>query len=187
MIPVIQKELNRRLGKMHPAIFEETRNAVDITMGRDTDDWKEVCIKNCVEAGIYRSILRIFVGPHLCKNEEFVSYLIGFANWFGGTSILVAYMPRLLKAFFGNLGALPVYYYRQKAFKVLLPLVSDRMANLKRMRDNPSFKFEAPDDLVTWAVQAWIANPETAADRPEILADYMLILVSRSITSSDPA
>ena len=179
---VIRKDLTRSLGKMHSAIFEETRNAVDLAMGRDTDDWKEVCIKKCVEAVAFRTNLRVLVGSPLCNNEEYVSSTIAFSNWLGGAAIIVAQMPWILKAFFGYLGALPIYYYQQKALKFLVPVICDRMANLKRMRDDPSFRFEAPDDLITWATQASIGSPETVANSPEHLAVFMLILVSHLTT-----
>ena len=175
---VIRKDLTRSLGKMHPTIFEETRNAVDVAMGRDTGDWKEVCIKKSVEAVAFRTNLRVLVGSPLCNNEEYVSSTIAFSNWLGGAAIIVAQMPWILKAFFGYLEALPIYYYRQKAFKFLVPVICDRMANLKRMRDDPSFRFEAPDDLITWATHASIGSSETVANSPEHLAVFMLILVS---------
>ena len=115
-----------------------------------------------------------FLWAHLFVTMKSMSPLRSHSQ----TAIIVAQMPWILKAFFGYLGALPVYYYRQKAFKFLVPVICDRMANLKRMRDDPSFRFEAPDDLITWATQASIGSPETVANSPEHLAVFMLILVS---------
>ena len=174
----LRKDLTRSLGKMQPAMFEDIRCTVDDVLGRDTDVWNQVRIKEWVEKVTFRASLRVLLGSPLCENEDFISSIITFSNWMGGSTIVVGQMPWIMKASFGYLWALPVYYYRQKAMKYLLPVVRARFSNVKRKRDDPSFNFEAPGNMITWMIETSLENPDTKDNPPEYYALRLLLIVS---------
>ena len=179
MMGAVRKDLTRNLGRMQPAMIEDIRNTIDNAMGLDTESWKQVCITKAMEDVVLRSTSRVLVGSSLCHNEEYLHYSIAFATSLGGGAVLVGqYMPWMMKPFFGYLGALPVYYYKQKAMKLLLPVIRDRMVNIKRKRADPSFEFHEPKDLITWITQAVLDNPETKNSPPEFLGTRLLFFVS---------
>ena len=174
----IRKDVTRNLGSMQPDMIEDIRYTVDKAMGLDDTSWREVCITNAMEDVVLKTTSRILVGSPLCQNEEYLHYSINFAKWLGGAMIMVGqYVPWILKPFFGYLGALPVYYHKRKALKFLLPVVRQRIGNIKRKRADASFEFEEPKDLITWMAEAVLDNPETRNSPPEFLGTRLLFLV----------
>ena len=87
-------------------------------------------------------------------------------------------MPLMMKPSLGYLLALPSYHYKQKALKVLLPVVEDRMTNMKRKRADPSFEYEEPKDLITWMTQAVLDNIDTRMVPPNFIGTRLLLFVS---------
>ena len=147
-------------------------------MGLDTDSWNEVCIKDIMDKLFFTSTSHVFVGSPLYRNEDYLHYSIGFATWLGILSTLVGhYLSWMLKPIFGYLGALPVYYRKRKALKFLVPIVRDRISDIKRKRADQSFDSEEPADLITWMAQAMLDNPETRNKPPEFIAQRLLFLV----------
>ena len=184
MMGAVRKDVTRNLGRMQPAIIEDIRNTIDNAMGLDRESWREVCITKAMEDVVLRSTSRVLVGSPLCHNEEYLQYTIAFATWLGAGAILVGqYMPWIMKPFFGYLGALPVYYYKQKALKHLLPVIRERISNMKHKRADPTFEFEEPKDLITWMTQAVLDSPETRNSPPEFLGTRLLFFVSNTDTS----
>lgn len=183
MMGAVRKDLTRNLGRLQAAMIDDIRSTIDKAMGPDKESWKEVCITKAMEEVVVRSTSRVLVGLPLCCNEEYLHYSIAFATWLGGGAILVGhYMPWMMKPFFGYLGALPVYYYKQKAMNFLLPVVQERMANIKRKRADSSFEFEEPKDLITWMTQAVLDSPETENSPPKFLGTRLLFFVSTAYT-----
>lgn len=175
----MRKDLTRNLGRMQPDMIEDIHSTIDQAMGLDDCSWKEVCITQVMEEVVFRSTSRVLVGSPLCTNEEYIRYSIAFATWLGGCAILVGqYVPWMMKPPLGYLAALPIHYYKQQAMKFLLPVVRDRMANIKRKRADPSCNFEEPKDLITWITQAMFDNPETKDNPPEFVATRLLFVVS---------
>ena len=181
MMGVMRKDLTRNLGRMQPAMIEDIRCTIDEALGLDTESWNEVCVKKAMDIVFFRSTTRVIFGSSLCRNEEYISYSIGFATWLGTAAILVGqYTPWILKPLFGYLAAVPVYYRKRKALKFLLPVVRDRRANIMRKRADPLFEFEEPKDLITWMTQAMLDNEETKDKSPEFLSTRLLFFVSRA-------
>ena len=181
MMGAIRKELTRNLGRLQPAMMEDIRCTIDQSMGLDTESWNEVCIKKAMDKVFFTSISHVLVGSSLYRNEEYIRYSIRFANWWGIAVVLVGqYISWMLKPFIGYLGALPVYYSKQKAMKLLVPVVRDRLSNIKRKRADPSFEFKEPVDVLTWITQAMLDDTETMNHPPEFLAKRVLFLVSHA-------
>lgn len=64
----------------------------------------------------------------------------------------------------------------------LLPVIAERMANIKRKIADPSFDYEEPKDLITWMIQAVLDNTETKNVPPEFLGQRLLFFVSTTQT-----
>ena len=62
--------------------------------------------------------------------------------------------------------------YRRECFKFLLPVIKERMENLKRKRGDPSVVYDETEDLITWMIKA-LPNAS-----PTQIADLVLSLVS---------
>ena len=181
MMGALRKEVTRNLGRLQPAMMEDLRCTIDQTLGLDTESWNEVCIRKAMDKIFFTSISHVLVGSSLYRNEEYIRCSIRFATWWGIAVVLVGqYFSWMIKPFIGFLGALPVYYSKRKALKLLVPVVRDRLSNIKRKRADPSFDYKEPVDMLTWITQAMLDDAETMNHPAEFLAQRVLFLVSHA-------
>ena len=179
MIDIARKDLTQNLGRLQPSVYDDIRESIDELMGIDTNCWREVCLWDTMQKTIFKSTNRVFVGLPLCQDEGYLRSSAAFANWLGVGAIIVGqYMPSVFKPWFGYLTAIPIYIQKTKSFGYLLPMLKQRMENIRRKRTNPSFEFEEPIDMITWMTTAVIDNPSTSHSKTEALAERILFLVS---------
>ena len=176
---VIRRDLTRNLGKTQAALFDEMRQSVDATFGQDQATWREVGLLPVMRTILFRSSNRVLLGPHLCRNEEYQKSSESFSTWLGASALLIGQLvPWFISPVLGYLTAIPVYIYRNKAFKHLIPLIKERMDNIKRKILDPQLVYEEPNDLVTWYVNAVLGSEITNQSTPQALANRILFLVS---------
>lgn len=188
MLGSIRKELTRNLGTLQPGIVQDIRDTIDDAMGLDTKSWRDVCISKAMGDVMFRATSRVLVGSSLCQNKEYLHHLMAFADWLGGSSILVGqFLPWMIKPFIGYPMALAVYYHKQKSMKYLRPVIRDRMNNMKRKRTDPSFEFEEPKDLITWMTQAVLDDEEMKNTPPQVLGNRILFIVVLHLLFTGPA
>ena len=186
MTDVIRKDVTRNLGRLQPATIADIRYTIDQAFGLNTESWNEVCIRKAMEKVFFMTVNRVIVGPALCHNEKYLRYSISFANWLGATSVLVGlYTPWILKPVLGYLGAFPVYYSKQQSMKFSVPVIEERIANIKHKRADPSFDFEEPKDMISWMTQAMLDNPETRNNPPDFIGERLLLTVGTSLTFNE--
>lgn len=178
----IRKDLTRNLGGLQPSIYHDIRESIDENMGIDTDGWREVCLWETMQETVFKSTSRVFVGLPLCQDESYLRSSAAFANWLGaGTVVVGKYMQSVFRPLFGYLTAIPVYIQKNKAFGYLLPVIKERMENIRRKRTDPTFEFEEPKDMITWVATSVIDNHTTRHSKPEAIAERILFLVSADV------
>lgn len=180
MMDIARKDLTRNLGRLQPSVYKDLRASVDDFMGLDTVSWREICLWDVMQKTIFKSTNRVFVGMPLCQDEGYLRSSAAFATYIGAGAIVVGqYMPSMFKPFFGYLAAIPIYVQQKRSFGYLVPVFKERLENIKRKRTDPTFKFEEPNDMITWMVTAILdKNPGTSFMKPEALAERILFLVS---------
>ena len=176
---VVRKDPTRNLGRLQPDFFIDMRESVDSLLGLEEESWREIRLYEIMQKIIFKSTNRVLVGLPLCHNEDFLSSSAAFSQWLGVGAVIVGQlMPSILKPFFGYLMAIPIYLAQTRSFRYLVPVIRERMENIRRKRANPSFVFDKPNDMITWMVEAALNDQNTRNNRPEATAERILFLVS---------
>ena len=179
IMDVVRKEVTRNLGRLQPDIFSDLHQMVDHLLGTDQENWKDIAMYDTLQAILFRSSNRVFVGLPLCQNNVFIRSSAAFANLLGVSAVIVGeLLPLPLKPFLGYLLALPIFFAEKLASWYLVPEIKRRMVNIRRKRADPKFDWGEPKDMLMWIVIAAMERGDPKADRPEKIAQGLLFLVS---------
>lgn len=179
IMDVIRKEVTRNLSMIQPDIIQDMRGRIDGLFGTDTESLRDISLYTIVEDILFKSSNRMFVGEPLCHNKTFLRSLALFANVLGAGAVFVGeYLPLVLKPIFGYTLAVPIYLVQAIIFRQLVPVVKQRMINVRRKKTDPNFDWDQPKDMLMWVVIAAMNRGDAKADRAENIAQCMLFMVS---------
>ena len=66
---LIKKDLTRTTGSLNADVMDELELTFGELLGNDTEQWKDVCVWDCMIRTVTRTANRVFVGPELCKSS----------------------------------------------------------------------------------------------------------------------
>lgn len=173
---VVHKNLARRLHKILPGTWDELQHRFDESWGFDTKDWKDICVFENTMQTIARASNRMFVGLPLCRNEEYLANMASFAQAVIGCVIAMQFVPKLLAPVFGHLFAIPNNIHYNRVAKYTLPLIKARLANMAKKDADPNFKWEEPDDYITWHIRLAQSEGRTKELKPDMIAKFLMPL-----------
>jgi len=144
----IQQKLTPSLGTLIPPIKDELDYALQVVMP-PCDNWTPVHINEIIVKIVARVSARIFVGPDLCRNQEWLDTSIQFTKNVGMTRNMVRILPTLLrpilaptmKSYWGISSNL------KTAQRLLVPIIKERRANVLK---DPDYK--KPNDFLQWMI-----------------------------------
>ena len=174
---VIHKYLPRRLGAMVPGMSEEISSAFEETWGTDTQDWKDIGVFDNLMAIIPRAVNRMMVGLPLCRNQDFLSNMKSFANdVIAAATVFLRFTPRWLKPVVGRIVTIPNTYHWKQTAKYTLPIIIERLANIKRKKEDPNFKWEEPNDYISWHINIALAENRQDELMPDMISRRLMPL-----------
>ena len=146
---VIHKYLPRRVASMVSDMWEEVEVAMDQTLGMDTKSWKEIgVLKNMIRI-IPTITNRMMLGTNLSK-RGFLKNMGKFAmDVISCASLYLRLTPHFLKPVFGPLVTIPNNRHSRNTTKYTLPIINERLANIKRKKEDPSFHWDEPNDYIS--------------------------------------
>lgn len=179
----IRKDLTRNLLRQHADLSEEIRQSVDATMGGvgpgpGGDSWVEVNLLQTMETIVVRASSRALVGLPLCRSQEYLSAMSAMILAFARGSLALRLVPWFVRPALGFFMGLSYNFYKARALKIVLPLITESMSNIKRQAREPSFTYDSSDDFVKWMVTAALNAKSTAIHSPEDATERFLMVVS---------
>ena len=179
VMAAIRKDFLRNLPNVQPILFEDMKRSIDQLFGLSTKEWTDVCMWKAMENVILSSTNRIFFGPELSENEEYIRFSAWFAFWLGlGGVVVGSLIPSIIRPIVGYMAAVPVYHFRNKSLRYLGPLVARRMEEMKRHKSDKSVDSKMPNDLVTWIMERVLSSDDGATSTPAIISEQLLFFVS---------
>lgn len=173
MILAVKRKLGRNFDKTQVPLFNKLQESIDAAMGLDDISWRQVCVFQIMNTVVFKSTNSVLVGSPLCHNEKYWDSIGSFSTWLGASAVIIGqYVPRFTAPLVGNLASVAVYVYRRKCLKFLLPVIKERMEDIKRKSSDPSAVYEETEDLLTWII---MALPNAS---PAQVAHLILSLVS---------
>ncbi|PMD30345.1 cytochrome P450 [Hyaloscypha variabilis F] len=149
---IIRRHLTRSLGSLIEEIEEELAVGVTHYWGTDTDNWTDVGVCDTMAKVVARASNRIFVGPSLCRNDDYLGPAGSFANDVALSGTLLKLVPAIFQPLVAWIFVLPNRYHLYKASKYLIPFVKQRIQDLKDA-ERSGIPREDLNDYTTWHIQ----------------------------------
>lgn len=89
---------------------------------------------------------------------------------------VLQFTPSFLTPVIGHLLAIPIRRRLEETRRHTLPIITERLANFERKQHDPNFKWQEPNDYLSWHIS--LAHSETRPDElnPDIIARRLLAL-----------
>ena len=171
---VVHKNLARRLHKIIPGTWDELQSRIDESWGSNTEEWKDICVFEDMMATIARASSRMFVGLPLCRDENYLVNMASFAQDVIGCIIALQFVPKFLAPIFGRLCAIPNNIHYKRVSKHTLPLIKQRLEDIKKKDKDPEYKWEEPDDYITWHIRLAQSEGRAKELEPDIISKSLM-------------
>ena len=156
-------------------MWEEVQVAIDLTWGTNTMEWKDVGIWQNMMRVIPSVTNRMMVGPQVCRNEDFLENLGKFAmDVITCSTIYLRFTPRFLKPLVGPLVSIPNTRHWRNTTKYTLPIINERLANFKRKQEDPSFRWDEPNDYISWHISLAMAEGRHDELTPDMISRRLM-------------
>lgn len=164
----LQRKLTPSLGTLIPSLKDELEYAMKMDVPK-AEDWTPIRINEQTVKIVARISARIFVGPELCRNPEWLYLSIHFTKNLGWTRNILRLFPILVRPVAARL--MPSYWRIYKnlgaAQRLLGPIIAKRKSNAKNDPD-----YQKPDDFLQWMMDD--ARPDEA--HPNDIAHRQLLV-----------
>ncbi|ORY61450.1 ent-kaurene oxidase [Pseudomassariella vexata] len=144
---IVRADLTRSLNRINPRLAQEAERTVDSALG-PCEDWTEAVIYEKLLRVVAIVSGRIFLGPDLCRREEYLNSSINYTvDLFRGV--------RKLKLWNDWLRPIGQYFtpelhtiseHRRKAKEFLQPIIRERRDMIREGK-------ELPDDMLQWMIK----------------------------------
>ncbi|PVH98924.1 cytochrome P450 monooxygenase-like protein [Periconia macrospinosa] len=160
MIKTIKTDLTPALGRLNDGISEE----IDISLERflpSSEDCTSVVVYKMVAEIVAQVSGRVFVGPELCRNPEYIEHSINFTRELMDAANAIKRMSPWMRPF--RAGRLPelqrLRSRRERVSEFLRPIIQERnQAGSK------------PDDMMQW-----VMGRDTSADFDTLVSGHLLL------------
>lgn len=172
---VVHKYLPRRLAAMVPDMEDELSSAFDDTWGTDTQKWKDIGVFDNLMNIIPRATNRMVVGLPLCRNEDYLSNMKSFTNdVVTAAMVVLRFTPHWLKSVVGRIATMPNTYHWKNTAKYTLPMIIDRLANIRKKKEDPTFDWIEPNDYISWHINIALAEDRQDELTPEMISRRLM-------------
>lgn len=148
---IVHRYLNKHLNTVTAHIPAEATYAINLLF-KNPSDWSEVCIREKNVELVTRLSSRVFLGPELCRNEDWLKTAIDYTNHSGGAAIKLNLLPSFLRPFFTwfSNDCKHVRSDLDKARAIINPVVEARRQQKRRAQaeGKPAPVFT---DVIEWA------------------------------------
>ncbi|KAK2594826.1 hypothetical protein QQS21_007454 [Conoideocrella luteorostrata] len=164
----IQRKLTPLLGTLIPALKDELDYATKLEVA-DSKDWIPISIDALTVGLVSRISARIFVGPELCRNPEWLYVSVHFTENLGYTRNILRLFPKITRPIAAR--CMPWYWriYQNlwAAQRLLGPVITKRKSSIKNDPD-----YAKPNDFLQWMLDD--ARPDE--EHPNDIAHRQLLV-----------
>ena len=178
---VLHLKLPRELPNTLMDIWDETGASISDTWGHDTENWKETNVYNNSWDIISRLTGRLFVGLPVCRNPKFIQSSQGFTSNIVLNMFLMSFLPKILLPILAPLLTLPNRMNWWKNSSLTIPIIQKRAEDLEHKRQDPDWKWDAPNDYLTWHLKMAHAEGNTTEQSPKVISQRIMPLMFASL------
>ncbi|KAF2793661.1 cytochrome P450 [Melanomma pulvis-pyrius CBS 109.77] len=182
---ILTNQLPKHLDELTKGMVQELTFGFEKYWDSPTS-WKSVPAWSSSLSIVARSMNRIFIGAHVCRDEDFIEALKQHGTFVFASGFVINSIPWYLKPFVGMVVKLYGRNIRKKCLGPLLPLIEARLAKYKNHLRHPDYAWEAPKDAIQWAIEDSIHMEDKYQDAYQI-GHRILLLNFASIHSTSLA
>lgn len=124
---LVKRDMNTVLESIALGLCDELGLAFDAYFGSDTDDWREMNLRQVMRQVVARAASRFTVGLPLCRNEEYLDLSFRAVDTFVTHPAIASHSPRVLLPIVGRLSGLQTKFLERKIRKLFAPTFHERM------------------------------------------------------------
>ncbi|TWU71479.1 hypothetical protein ED733_000388 [Metarhizium rileyi] len=176
-VRALQKSLNRSLPGLVSAVDEEVRHAVDVALGQvGHDAWTSINLWDTWQSIVPSVTNRLLVGSPLCRDKRFLDSMVDFAHAVLRNCVLLRLLPQVLHPVLGRLLAVPNWIYWKRAYRVLEPVIRNRLDYMCRQAagDADLRNWLPPEDYITWLIRLALEEKCDAELDPVVISKRLL-------------
>jgi cytochrome P450 len=85
------------------------------------------------------------------------------------TGLFLNIFPDFIKPLAGRIATIPIWWHYYKSGKYVIPEIRRRLENHKRMKEDPEFKYDEPEDFITWHIRIAEQSPHAVNMAAEMI------------------
>ncbi|CDO73010.1 hypothetical protein BN946_scf185007.g64 [Trametes cinnabarina] len=182
-VDIIREKLTRSIPAILPDVIDELNLAVPERIPAKSDEWLEVAVMPTLQQIIAQISSRVFVGPPLCRNQDYLNLAIAFTIDIIKDRTLVKLAPSFLKPLVGKLSNNVRRTLRQ-TIPHLKPIIDERWELMEKLGDDWTDK---PNDMLQWVIDTSRTrkdNTYEAIARRILLVNFAAIHTSSNTISN---
>ncbi|KAI0381267.1 cytochrome P450 [Hypomontagnella monticulosa] len=183
---VIQHQLTKKIGTFVDDVVEEVNLCLEETWGLDTEEWREVKVYDTMLILIARLSTRVFMGLPLCRNPGFLKACSMFIRNVALAAAGISLFPRFLKPLVAPFFTLYDYIQYQKCCRFIMPIIHERLSQLRNPEPQEKTRSQPPNDYIQWAIDHALSKPVINPMEldPRVMACRFSVLAFAAIQSS---
>ncbi|KAI1382458.1 cytochrome P450 [Hypoxylon crocopeplum] len=166
---VIRDSLTRNLDDIQEPLCDEISRGFDEVFGIDSAEWKTLNVYQSMQEIILRAMCRVFFGEQISRNQEFLTTYSRYILAMGVGTMIIGILPKFMKRLLVPMFNVPLWYYRRRTLRILLPVVEQQVS--QSLIDNNNYDFISQCARTS----AKSTSTKTAAE-PKLLAEWMMLL-----------
>ncbi|KAH9042739.1 cytochrome P450 [Lactarius pseudohatsudake] len=143
---VIRAKLTRNIAATFKDVRDELLRSLDASIPVHGDDWVKVPVVETMQQVVSATTNRVFVGPPLCRNQEYLTLNLNYAVNVMKFAAIIGMFPKPLKPIVARLlSNLPSQVRQEMEF--IRPMVEERFVRMEEFGEDWDDK---PNDMLMW-------------------------------------
>ncbi|KAF8454425.1 cytochrome P450 [Kalaharituber pfeilii] len=150
-VPIVREQLTRQMDAFSVPLMEEFAFAMEYYMDLNGGEWKTFKAYELCADILAQGMSRVFVGPELCRNPEYLKLAIGFTQEVFVNAHILHLVPTPMRYILSPLlNAFTINKSLRAAIRLLGPMIEER----KRRANEEGRNWKGrPEDLLQWVIE----------------------------------
>ncbi|KAJ5810978.1 Ent-kaurene oxidase [Penicillium robsamsonii] len=168
---LVRRQLSRQLPLVIPIMAEEVDRSFRQYWGTQRSPLEVNVFETCTQI-VKRVANRVFAGPDICQNEDFLLHSRRYSEGVARAGIIIRLLPRWLRWLLAPLITYPNRKHYKICLDIALPVVKDRLQ--KTLAADPTWK--APVDGLQWLLEDCVKCDDAREINPSLIVQRLLML-----------
>jgi cytochrome P450 len=177
----VHRNLAKALSGLVPGMQEDIQYTIDLKLGSDKENWKTVNTWGMWLTTIPRVSNVMILGKELGRNPKVVGAFVQFIQLVHHNIGTLNKLFSTLHPVVGRLLARRNQECFDRATAYTMPVIQQRLMDMEKKAIDPSFKWQEPEDAITWCIRQARAENNTKELQAKAIAKRLLLVELGSV------